>query len=92
MVRVPGYPPGVFRKRIERFFAMSATANRIYLVQGMSCDHCRAAIVAELGQVAGVESVDVDLEAKVVRVSGEGLDDAAIIAAVDEAGYDAVVA
>jgi len=71
---------------------MSSTANRSYLVQGMSCDHCRAAIVAELGQVTGVESVDVDLEEKVVRVSGEGLDDAAIIAAIDEAGYDAVVA
>lgn len=71
---------------------MSAAAKRIYLVQGISCDHCRAAIVGELGQVAGVESVDVDLEAKVVRVSGEGLDDAAIIAAIDEAGYDAVVA
>jgi copper chaperone CopZ len=39
--------------------------------------------------VAGVESVEVDLDTKLVVVSGEGLDDAAIRAAIDEAGYEA---
>jgi copper chaperone len=71
---------------------MSSTANRIYLVEGMSCDHCKAAVTGEVEQVTGVESVDVDLDTKVVRVSGADLDDAAIVAAIDEAGYDAVVA
>jgi copper chaperone len=71
---------------------MSSAANRAYLVEGMSCDHCKVAITGELGQVTGVESVDIDLQTKVVRVSGHGLDDAAIVAAIDEAGYDAVVA
>jgi copper chaperone len=71
---------------------MSSAASRTYLVWGMSCDHCRAAITGEVGQITGVESVDVDLHAKTVRVSGHGLDDATIVAAIDEAGYDAVVA
>jgi copper chaperone len=70
---------------------MSST-NRTYMVEGMSCDHCKVAIADALRQIAGVDSVDVDLQAKVVRVSGQSLDDAAIVAAIDEAGYDAVVA
>jgi len=61
-----------------------------YSVPGMSCGHCRAAITAEISAVAGVDSVDVDLDTKLVRISGENLDDAALVAAIDEAGYDAV--
>jgi copper chaperone len=60
-----------------------------YTVPGMSCGHCKAAVTAEVSAVAGVESVDVDLETKLVRISGENLDDAAIRAAIDEAGYEA---
>jgi len=61
-----------------------------YSVPGISCGHCRAAITAEVGAVAGVQAVDVDLETKLVRVTGEGLDDATLVAAIDEAGYEAV--
>jgi copper chaperone CopZ len=60
-----------------------------YSVPGMSCGHCRAAITAEVTAVAGVESVDVDLDTKLVRITGESLDDAALVAAIDEAGYEA---
>jgi copper chaperone len=60
-----------------------------YTVPGMSCGHCKAAVTAEVSAVAGVESVDVDLETKLVRISGENLDDAALRAAIDEAGYEA---
>jgi copper chaperone CopZ len=60
-----------------------------YSVPGMSCGHCRAAITAEVTTVAGVDSVDVDLDTKLVRISGENLDDAALVAAIDEAGYEA---
>ena len=59
-----------------------------YSVPGVSCGHCRDAIVAEVGKVAGVASVDVDLEAKRVRVTGPDLDDGSLRAAIDEAGYD----
>lgn len=60
-----------------------------YSVPGMSCDHCRAAITAEVSNVSGVHQVDVDLDAKLVAISGTDLDDRALVAAIDEAGYDA---
>lgn len=59
-----------------------------YTVPGMSCGHCRAAITAELEPIPGVRSVDVDLDAKRVTVTGAELDDAALRTAIDEAGYD----
>jgi copper chaperone len=60
-----------------------------YTVSGMSCGHCEAAVKEEVSALDGVESVDVDLTTKLVVVRGEGLDDAAIRAAIDEAGYEA---
>ena len=60
-----------------------------YLVPGMHCAHCVAAVAEEVSAVAGVESVAVDLETKRVDVTGEPLDDAAIRAAIEEAGYEA---
>ena len=60
-----------------------------YSVPGVSCGHCQAAITAEVTGVDGVDSVDVDLDTKLVRISGENLDDTALVAAIDEAGYDA---
>ena len=60
-----------------------------YRVPGMTCGHCVSAIESELAAVPGVESVQVELETKVVAVSGEPLDDEAIRAALEEAGYEA---
>ena len=60
-----------------------------YSVPAMHCGHCEAAVAGEVGAVPGVESVDVDLETKLVVVRGDGLDDAAIRAAIEEAGYQA---
>jgi copper chaperone CopZ len=71
---------------------LTSPAAETYLVAGMTCDHCKVAVTAEVAQVAGVASVDVDLETKLVRVAGDGVEPAAIIAAIDEAGYDAVAA
>ena len=59
-----------------------------YIVPGIHCGHCEAAIAREVGAVAGVASVDVDLERKRVTVRGDALDDAQLRAAIDEAGYD----
>jgi len=61
-----------------------------FAVPGVSCEHCRSAIEGEVSRVAGVESVAVDLEAKTVTVGAEPLDEEAIVAAIDEAGYDVV--
>ncbi len=59
---------------------------RNYSVPGISCDHCKQSIESEVSAVADVASVDVDIEAKRVVVTGG--DDAAIRAAIDDAGYD----
>ena len=63
-----------------------------YSVPGVSCGHCRAAITDEVAGVAGVDCVEVDLESKLVRVSGDDLDDPALVSAIGEAGYEAVPA
>ena len=60
-------------------------------VLGMTCGHCEAAVKTEVGKVAGVESVAVDLDSKNVVVTGTDLNTEALIAAVDEAGYEATV-
>lgn len=60
-----------------------------YIVSGMHCGHCKAAVTEEVEQVAGVTGVDVDLDSKVVRVRGENVSDAEVRAAIEEAGYEA---
>jgi len=63
--------------------------SKTYSVPGMHCGHCKDAVTREVTAVGGVEAVDVDLETKLVTVHGDRLDDAALVAAIDEAGYDA---
>jgi copper chaperone len=59
-----------------------------YTVTGMTCGHCVSSVQEEVGEVPGVTDVDVDLDSGLVEVSGAGvLDDAAIRAAIVEAGY-----
>ncbi|HET7572270.1 MAG TPA: heavy-metal-associated domain-containing protein [Gaiellaceae bacterium] len=60
----------------------------VYTVPGISCEHCRAAVAGEVSKVAGVASVEVDLDAKRVVVRGEGVSDPDVRAAIDDAGYD----
>ncbi len=59
-----------------------------YNVPGVSCEHCRDAIATGVGKVAGVDSVEVDLDRKLVTVHGRSFADAAVRAAIDDAGYD----
>ncbi|MGD3112676.1 heavy-metal-associated domain-containing protein [Streptomyces sp. YGL11-2] len=58
-----------------------------YYVTGMSCEHCAASIREEVSEVPGVSEVVVDLATNVVTVSGTGLDDERVRAAIVEAGY-----
>ena len=55
---------------------------------GMTCGHCEAAVKQEVGIVAGVTGVTVDLDAKCVTVTGSDLELDALVAAIDEAGFD----
>ena len=63
-------------------------------VAGMTCEHCVAAVKEELGALAGVTEVDVELvkggESLVTITSEEPLTGQAISEAVDEAGYEVV--
>jgi copper chaperone CopZ len=63
---------------------------RTYIVEGMTCDHCVNAVQSDVSGLAGVSSVDIDLDTKLVQVSGDDIDDGAVFAAVREAGYEAV--
>jgi copper chaperone CopZ len=63
-----------------------------YRVPGMHCGHCKAAVTEELSVVDGVETVEVDLDTKLVVVRGQRLEDAKLRAAIDEAGYEAEAA
>jgi copper chaperone len=71
---------------------ISAAAELVYRADGMTCEHCRIAVTAEIADVAGVRAVDVDLDTKLIRVHGTDLDSAAVVGAIDAAGYDAVAA
>ena len=62
---------------------------KTYSVPAMHCGHCKAAVMNELKTVSGVEDVAVDLDSKLVVITGAGLDDTALRAAIEEAGYDA---
>ncbi|MFP5345848.1 MAG: heavy-metal-associated domain-containing protein [Actinomycetes bacterium] len=59
-----------------------------FQVVGMTCGHCIHAVTSEIGQLAGVQSVAVDLPTGVVTVTTQPpLDRADVAAAVEEAGY-----
>ena len=58
-------------------------------VPGMTCGHCEAAVKGEVGKVAGVSLVTVDLTTKDVVITGAAaLDRTAIVAAIEEAGFE----
>ena len=58
-------------------------------VVGMTCQHCVSAVTEEVGALDGVTGVTVDLASGRVDVASDTpIDDAAIAAAVDEAGYE----
>ncbi len=60
-----------------------------FIVPKIHCAHCAASIEEEVSEVGGVEGVDVDIDSKLVRISGENLSDEALRAAIREAGYEA---
>jgi copper chaperone len=62
--------------------------DHIYTVIGMTCGHCVSSVHEEVSEVFGVESVDVDLASGRLVVTGTGVSDEAVRAAVAEAGYE----
>jgi len=68
---------------------MSASNDLTYVVEGMTCGHCKAAVADEVEQLEGVSAVDVDLDARRVTVRGGAVSDVAVRDAIAEAGYEA---
>ena len=70
-------------------YAGVAMATLNYSVPAVHCGHCKAAIESEVAEVPGVTRVEVDLPTGGLAVtSDEPVDDGAVCAAVEEAGYE----
>ena len=64
-------------------------AVQVFMVAGMSCEHCVHSVAAEFSKLPGVGSVDVDLTSGAVTVAVDReLDQSEVEAAVHEAGYE----
>ncbi|WP_182049789.1 heavy-metal-associated domain-containing protein [Changpingibacter yushuensis] len=62
-----------------------------YKVTGMTCGHCEMSVREEVGEIPGIEAIEVSAKTGDLKVTaGSAIDDAKILAAVEEAGYSAV--
>lgn len=62
-------------------------------IDGMHCGGCVSAVCKVLAAADGVRAVEVDLGAgKATVEAAEGTDPAALISAIEDAGYEAAVA
>ena len=63
-------------------------SQQVFTVTGMTCAHCVASVTEEVSEITGVENVDIDLATGSVTItSSTPLEDDAVRAAVEEAGY-----
>jgi copper ion binding protein len=64
---------------------------QLFMVTGMTCEHCVRAVTREVSELPGVRVVDVDLGSGVVTVTADReLPESEMAVAIDEAGYDLV--
>ncbi|MGA5357342.1 heavy-metal-associated domain-containing protein [Streptomyces purpurascens] len=67
----------------------TGSVTTVYKVSGMSCGHCEGAVSGEISEISGVSSVTaVAKTGEVTLVSAAPLEDEAVRAAVDEAGFE----
>lgn len=59
-----------------------------FLIQGMTCGHCKAAVEKAVAKIDGVENVSVDLEKGRASVQGSAFDQNAVMQAVSAEGYE----
>lgn len=62
--------------------------SRTLTVEGMTCDHCEQTVEEAVEGVSGVTAASADRDTETITVEGEA-DSAALIAAVEDAGYEA---
>lgn len=62
-----------------------------YKVTGMTCGHCEMSVREEVGELVGVKDIQVSAQTgKLVVTADQDIDDAKVLAAVEDAGYSAV--
>lgn len=74
-----------FLSRFKKQEAVEGTA--VYTVEGMHCNHCKAAVEKAVGGIKGVTAAEVNLGAKTVTVTGTA-DADAVRKAVEQAGFE----
>lgn len=60
---------------------------KIFLVEGMTCKHCKARVEKGIGEIPGVEEVIADIASGHVSVEGNSVVDEKVKTAVEDAGY-----
>lgn len=63
---------------------------KILVVDGMKCGHCKASVESALNELAGVDFAEVNLDTKEVVVKGSSLDDKILEETIDNIGFDLV--
>ena len=81
----------VAQEMARRSRAAAAGPALVLMVSGMTCRNCVATVRRAIGGVEGISGAAVDLKRGTARVSGEGIDVAAVVKAVEDAGYGAEV-
>ena len=68
------------------------SSQQTYLVEGMTCEHCVHAVKSSVSALAGVDSVEVSLEKKLVTVGfdPEKANLQSIRTAIEDQGYSVV--
>jgi copper chaperone CopZ len=67
------------------------TTAQTFTITGMTCDNCVHHVTEAIKNVAGVKTTDVSLATNSAKIEGD-FDAKAIIAAVEEEGYEAALA
>jgi copper chaperone len=70
---------------------MSANTTRRFAVEGMHCSGCVRSVTGAVSRLAGVDKVDVSLDEKQATVAydASAVDPAAIVSAIEAAGFEA---
>ena len=65
---------------------------RAYTVSGITCGHCAVSVREAVGELRGVDHVDVDLDSGRLSVGGAGFSDEDVRAAIEGGGYELAAA
>jgi len=84
---------GYIQKYIKRKKGHEITTNNEMIkksvkVNGMTCNHCKANVENNLGSIAGVDNIEVDLESGKVTITGDQIDLTAVKNKVEGIGYE----